>query len=312
MPVSPSNPNRLRSLGGAAAMVTVLAVFTLTQCVCQNSKSDPPPSSDRGAAGGQAGTGDAAAKVEETVEVPGSIDTKDLDNDEKKVLVSVLEEQFDPCGRPRSFLDALKDDEPCARAVELGNFAVGLVARGLSKKQAILALLKEIQRTTSKADFVLDGSPFMGDPSSKKVLVKFSDFQCPSCKQVSKPLKELAKKYGAVLYIKHLPLDFHEHAMESAKASMAAERQGKFWEMYAGLFDAQDSLDPTVIRSVAKSVGLDMAQFEKDIKSAEIEGIIKRDMAESDQFEVGGTPTIYLNGIMVRFDNLEEKLAELE
>jgi len=289
-----------------------LALFTMTQCVCQNRQGDDGKPGDKTvkvdpAKGGDAG-GTTAAKP---VELPKSVDYKDLDDAEKKLLGSIMSEQFDPCGSPKSLLDVLKSGSPCDRAFSAANKLVEWVGKGLSKRQVVQQYLKELARTSVKAEFSFEGSPAFGDPASKIVMVKFTDFECPYCKMSSGPSKELAKKYGAVLYVKHMPLGHHKFAKEAAMMSLAAHKQGKFWEVYKAFFDNQEALSSAKLRELVKATGLDMARFDTDLKSAEIPALLKRDREEADAAKVDGTPTFYINGYKVEFDNLEDKLKEL-
>jgi len=277
----------------------------LTQCVCQNSREDVPPiSTPAPPAAADAATPDKAP------ELPALIDVKDLDADEKAVLAEVLTSQFDPCGEPTSFMEALNAASPCERAVESAAFVVDLVAKGLSKRQIVRELLKELARTTERAEFSLEGSPYLGDPASKVVIVEYMDFQCPYCKVTSAPAKELAKKHGAVFYVKHLPIDHHEFAQAAAVASLAAHRQGLFWKMSDLLFANQDALSLARIDELAKEAGCDMTRYEADKKSREIELIIERDLDEANRLLIDGTPTFYVDGYMVDFDSLEAKILK--
>jgi protein-disulfide isomerase len=237
---------------------------------------------------------------------------QDLDKDELADLESVLNDQFDPCGRPISFRESLATKDPCERAIKMGNFLVGLVARGLSKKVMIVQYHRELKRVASRFTFDLTGSPVLGDPKSKNIIVEFTDFQCPHCERVSEPLKKLAQKYKAALYIKHLPLQIHSAARQAALASLAAHVQGKFWAVYEQFFKNQASLSSQTIPALLKKAGVDMGRFEKDVKAKALETLIQRDEAEADMAAVDGTPTIFLNGYMVEMEELEEKLGAAE
>jgi len=250
------------------------------------------------------------APAPEAPRLPASVDVKDLDIDEKLILAEVLNSQFDPCGEPRSFMAALDAASPCERAAESAAYVVNLVAKGLSKRQIVRELLKELARTTQRAEFALDGSPYVGDPGAKVVIVEYMDFQCPSCRLASQPAKDLAKKHGAVFYVKHMPLEQHELARPAAIASMAAHRQGRFWEMSTLLFANQDLLTPERIDEIAKEAGCDMKRYAADKKSPEIELIINRDFEEAERLEIEGTPTFYVDGYMVDFDQLEAKILK--
>lgn len=279
-------------------------LLTLTQCVCQSRRADEAPAPAPTAQ-------QAAPEAAPVVSAPAVLDTKDLDEDETAVLVGVLGEQFDPCGSPKSFLDALNSESPCELAVTVGEFTVSLVQKGLSKRQITGQLLKELARRSSKAEFQLDGVPVTGNPSGANELVEFIDFQCPYCASVSGPAKELAKKYGVALYVKHLPLTgHHPFAEAAAKAAHAAHLQGKFWEVYAALFENQVTLSPETIEQIAKDAGLDMTRYATDVASKAVADHIARDVSDADLAKVDGTPTFFLNGMMLEFDQLEAALKE--
>ncbi len=305
----PSLPNaKLRRL--AAATLT-LALFTMTQCVCQNRQGDNG-TSDKNTSATTKPTADNA-NGSGAVDLPKIIDASSLEPAEKALLGEILAEQFDPCGSPKSLMDALKQSAPCDRAFAFAKKLVQWIGvDGLSKRQAVQKYLTELARTSTKAEFSYEGSPAFGDPASKIQIVKFTDFQCPYCKISSQPVKDLAKKYNAVLYLKHMPLSHHQHATEAAKMATAAHQQGKFWDVYKAFFANQEALDSKLLRELVVKAGLDMVRFDKDLASPAIAALLKRDRDEADAAEVDGTPTIYVNGFKVEFDNLEDKLKELQ
>jgi len=96
---------------------------------------------------------------------------------------------------------------------------------------------------------------------------------------------------------KQMPLvQIHPHAMNAAKASTAAGRQGKFWEMHDILFKNFRTLQPENVKKYAEELGLDMAQFEKDLESPEVAKQIADDMSLAQTAGVRGTPTIFVGG----------------
>lgn len=292
----------------------------LTQCVCGSNKrptetdsaperpapvapASPTPAPDAGDPPA------AAADPKPALKLPASLDTKDLDHDEKLLLQEVLEEQYDPCGKPRSFLESLGAADACAEAHKLAGLAVTRIADGLSKRQVVQELLKEQARWASKAEFDLAGSPVFGEPGpGKKVIVEFFDYQCPHCKISNKPAKEIAEKTGAVLYYKMLPLEMHPNAREAALHALAAHRQGKFFALHELLFENQERLSPELIRELAQKAGLDLARLDKDLADPALTQQLERDIAESTRAKVTGTPTFFVDGYETELDQLEGAL----
>jgi protein-disulfide isomerase len=145
----------------------------------------------------------------------------------------------------------------------------------------------------------IDGSPVLGSPDAPVILVVFTEFQCPFCAGVRQTLDDLHKAYGEQLAIvyKSFPLPFHSHAMSAAKAAVAAQRQGKFWEMHDLLFENQHNLALDALSDYARKLGLDMARFEADFDDPQTEAAIGRDMEMGRKLGVQGTPTFFINGV---------------
>jgi protein-disulfide isomerase len=142
------------------------------------------------------------------------------------------------------------------------------------------------------------GSPVKGSPRAPVTIVVFSDFQCPFCGRAEPTVKQLEDEYKDKLKVvwKNQPLPFHPNAMPAAKAAMAANKQGKFWEMHDKLFSNQQALGDAVYAQYAKELGLDMAKFNADLNSPEIAQSIQKDMQEGASLGANGTPTFFING----------------
>jgi len=301
----------------AAVYAVVLVGTMLSQCTCQNNRPDEPSvSAPTTAPPGPPARDTAKAPADGgTIVLPASLDTGDLDADEKRILGEVLSEQYDPCGKPKSFLESLKDPETCDLAKTLGGMAVTKVAQGLSKRQIARALLEEQARRAARVTFRTDDTPSWGDSDgARHVVIEFFDFECPHCKVASKPVKALVTKYDSVLYAKVFPLTtIHKHAQTSALAAVAAFRQGKFWEAYEALFDHQEELhaapaESDIVRRIMAKVGLDMEQYDRDLHAPETAARVARDVDEAEQAQVDGTPTFFVDGVMVDYEGLEAAL----
>lgn len=102
------------------------------------------------------------------------------------------------------------------------------------------------------------------------------------------------------LVYKNFPLNNHKFAMPAAIAALAAEKQGKFWEFHDLLFKDYNRLNEQKINEIAQQLKLDMEKFAKDRKDPRIRAVINRDLAEGNQVGVRGTPTIFINGRLLR------------
>lgn len=106
------------------------------------------------------------------------------------------------------------------------------------------------------------------------------------------------------MVFKNMPLRFHKFADPSARAALAGFKQGKFWEFHDALFEAE-KLSNEVINKIAVKLGLDIAQFNKDMNSAEIRDMIAKDLADAQKAGVTGTPTIFINGKKLKNRSLQ-------
>ncbi len=149
------------------------------------------------------------------------------------------------------------------------------------------------------SDILPVGSSYaMGPATAPVTIIEFSEFQCPFCKRVNPTLDQIKKEYGDKVRVvfKHNPLSFHKDAPYAAKASLAAGKQGKFWEMHDKLFENQRAIKEDDIKGYAKAIGLDMAQFEKDVASDEIKKMVDADMKLAAKVGARGTPNFFING----------------
>ena len=152
----------------------------------------------------------------------------------------------------------------------------------------------------------LGDAPQLGESDAKVTIVEWSDFQCPFCGRVIDTLHQIEKNYGGDVRVlfKQNPLPMHPNAPYAAKASLAAQKQGKFWQMHDKLFEANNSHQPDALAQakvddMARAIGLDMDRFQKDVASPEIAQIIQTDQAQAQKLGANGTPHFFINGARV-------------
>jgi len=147
----------------------------------------------------------------------------------------------------------------------------------------------------------LEGTP-RGPASAKVNIVAFSDFQCPFCSRVVPTLEKVMKDYnGQVrLWFRHNPLPFHQDAPLAAEAALAADAQGKFWEMHDKLFANQANIKRPDLEKYAQDLGLDMTKFKAFLDNSSGKARIDADMALGQKIGVQGTPNFFVNGRPIR------------
>ena len=153
-------------------------------------------------------------------------------------------------------------------------------------------------REEPKVEVAIDNAPMRGPSSAPVTVVMFTDFECPFCARAAATVADLEREYPTQVRIalRNRPLPMHEHAELAAKAALAAGAQGKLWEYHDALFAHQGALDRAALDGYARTLGLDVARFDRDLESPEVEARIGADDAQATALHVEGTPTFFVNG----------------
>ena len=157
----------------------------------------------------------------------------------------------------------------------------------------------------------------LGPANAPVQLEEFGDYQCPPCGMFHPILEQMHQEFGDKLRItfRNFPLvQAHQHAVAAASAAEAAGLQGKFWPMHDLIYEHQndwkDKVDVgPIFEGYAQQIGLDVARWKKDIGSEQVAQRIYLDSKRGQSMGVKGTPTVFINGREVPFEQLPaEKL----
>lgn len=142
-------------------------------------------------------------------------------------------------------------------------------------------------------------APALGGQEAGVLIVEFSDFQCPFCKQSQGVLKKVLQTYGeqVKLVFKHLPLEIHSESFSSARAAVCAGEQNSFWPYHDALFAASD-LSPEKLKRMAADLRLDVAGFTACFESERSRAAVLSDVREAGRLGVNATPTFIVNGTL--------------
>lgn len=178
--------------------------------------------------------------------------------------------------------------------------------RQKQRGQALIARLRKgipinIMLAPPRFAVASSGHPELGPAGAPVTMVEFGDFECPFCKRAEDTVKQLRTKYGDRIKLVYMdfPLPNHPHALDAAKAARCAGEQGKFWQYHDQLFADQSKLAPPDLKTDAKKLGLDAAQFDACLDQAKYEADVQRDIAEGKRLGVDRTPTFYIDGRMI-------------
>ncbi len=172
--------------------------------------------------------------------------------------------------------------------------------------------------------FVRDYSYKMGDNQKNITVVEFLDPECESCAIYSEVVKRLYKEYYKDIQIVVRYLDNHKNSRLTIQMLEAAREQGKYEEVLNMMFTNHSlwashysSVDkPELLWGFLKEIsGLDIEKLKADMNNQKIDEIIAQDRADATALGVTGTPTLFVNGVMLKelskkalFDLVEKEI----
>jgi len=236
-----------------------------------------------------------------------------LNDKQKTAAMQALNERDCECGCGMGHIaGCTKKDPNCPRSPKISKQVVEMAKQG----KGLAELLAYVDSENTKKPSAAAGagapppppgpkkveipsySPRKGVKNAKVTIVEFSDFQCPFCGRVIPTVNEILQKYpkDVGLAFVNQPLPFHENAKGAAKAFMAAQRQGKAWELHDKMFANQQALTAGDLEKYAQEAGLNMGKFKKDLSDAALDKEIADDQALAGKVGANGTPTFFING----------------
>jgi protein-disulfide isomerase len=152
-----------------------------------------------------------------------------------------------------------------------------------------------------------EGAPNLGTQGAPVVIVEFSDFECPYCKNEANVLRQnLLSSYPTQVhfYYKQFPLEsLHPWARAAAVASRCVYKQDAdaFWAYHDWIFDKQseitkENLKDKVLDWGKSQKGLDAAQLGSCMDSKATDAEVAKDIEDGRSVKVDSTPTLFVNG----------------
>lgn len=143
-----------------------------------------------------------------------------------------------------------------------------------------------------------DGAAIKGAAEPLVTIVEFSDFQCPFCGAFAQTLDELVTAYPddvRIVFMQY-PMPMHPNAEIAAKATIAAQAQGKFWAMHDLAFANRTKLGRDDLIEHAQELGLDPEKFAADLDAEATQKRLDQEVALGRRLGVRGTPSFFVNG----------------
>src|SRR3990167_329395 len=157
--------------------------------------------------------------------------------------------------------------------------------------------VKKTQQTAPqfvKALFSQMNDHIAGNPNGQVTIVEFFDYQCPHCVDMAPVMDAIIKSNPNVRVVfKEFPIrgPVSEFA---ARAALAANKQGKYYEFSHALLSTKQPLSEETIYSIAKTQGLNVEQLKKDINDKSIDTQLKNNTKLAQDLKLFGTPAFFI------------------
>lgn len=142
----------------------------------------------------------------------------------------------------------------------------------------------------------------LGDINASVQIIIYDDFDNQFSANYFNVLKEVNSYFDKkiVMAFRHFPMRFHQNSIIAALASECAGEQDLFWEMAEKLFNAKENekLSKENIFILASDAGVNKDDFDECMRTEKYLKKIQDSVMEADDFEVIGTPTTFINGIL--------------
>jgi protein-disulfide isomerase len=278
----------------------LLALLALAVAACSGATPipDPPHRPELPAAFEVPGTTAALLPVtaDDPRDLPG-VSPPELSLRERKLWWELISDLYAPCqAEAVSVRQCIEDARPCAACKPAALLLADKVKEGASAAQARDIYARRFGPNI--AQVAAADSPARGPADAPITIMVWSDFECPHCRLALPIIDQIFEKYAPRIRLVHkfYPLRQHTHAEGAARAAIAAQNQGRYWEMERALFEHQEEQGDADLARYAKDLGLDMKRWKDDLTADRTSKILERDHADAERAGLNGTPFILVNG----------------
>jgi protein-disulfide isomerase len=242
---------------------------------------------------------------QERMDLPG-IDLSPLTVPQREAALKMMHDVGCTCGCNMKIAQCRVEDPNCGYSKGIATLIIRSFKEGKSPEEvAKIVAGSPLGKPRPQPKLLEDpvqiptaGSPVKGPETARVVLVEFSDFECPYCAKATGEIRQIMAAYPKDLRLvyKQFPLSMHPHAGLASLASLAAQEQGKFWELHDQMFNHYRELSREHILAWAQELGMDMPKFTAAMDNPKYRTEIEKDMEDGQFAGVNGTPALYING----------------
>ncbi len=153
---------------------------------------------------------------------------------------------------------------------------------------------QSIANNFATALFHTSNDPVAGNPNGTVTIAEFFDYQCPHCVDMAPTIAGIIKANPNVRVVfKEFPIRGPMSEV-AARAALAANKQGKYYDFMHALLTSNQQLTNDVIFTIAKNSGVNVDQLKKDMDSAAIKDQLKANMKLAQDLKLFGTPAVFV------------------
>jgi protein-disulfide isomerase len=119
---------------------------------------------------------------------------------------------------------------------------------------------------------------------------------CKYCSVVLGTIDQVFDEYPGKLRVVVKQFPVHKEAVLAAEASLAADAQGKFWELHDVMMANQEDLSRDAIVAYAKQAGLDDKKIAAALDNHTYKDDLKKEVDAAVEVGVKATPEFLING----------------
>lgn len=159
------------------------------------------------------------------------------------------------------------------------------------RKEAAVKAKSFIESLESQKDLAMAGNP-KGDIT----IVEFFDYNCGYCTKALEEIQTVLKDDDNVKVIfKDMPI-LGPPSLEAAKWSLAAIKQGKYFEYHTAILNHKGPKDAASLEKIAEKIGLDVKKLKKDKDDKDIETRLQDQILAARNIGINGTPGFLIAG----------------
>jgi len=192
---------------------------------------------------------------------------------------------------------------PAAIVIGFGLIAAAILFSGSRTSAPIAATPKDTPEVAAKAEVrpVDDTDAIRGNPMAPIVVVEYSDYDCPFCKQFHETMNTIMKDYGVsgkVAWVyRQMPLaQLHPNAPKISQAAYCVRELGgtdpfwKFSDLVFGEREINEKTNMTRLPEYAEKAGVKRADFTTCLNSDKYKDAVDKSIAEGATAGAQGTP----------------------